>query len=163
MLIRDIKGIYLPAAYVLIGLSNLIVCKCSAEPIPPDLTGPTASPMICVFYYIFHLILWVPVGILLVIFQWFRYRDSTIVSGNSYYQASSNDSARHLIGGLIGGFLVLVSFVVLSDPAGVFSVFIASLIVSVVPTIVFITLGALVTMPKRRRINQAEQAASSNP
>lgn len=160
MLRRDIKGIYLPAAYVMLGLSNLIVCDCSARPNSTDVTGPSGSSMICVFYYIFHLILWIPVGIVLIVVQWFRYRNSTIITGKPYYQSSSSDNSRHLISALIGGFLVLVSSFILADPRGALSIFIASLIVSIVPTVAFSALGSLVTMPKRKRIKEAEQAAS---
>lgn len=160
MILRDIKGIYLPATYVMIGLSNLIVCNCSAAPSTTNVTGPSGSSMICVFYYIFHLLLWIPVGIFLVVTQWFRYRDSTIITGKPYYQSSSSDNTRHLISSLTGGFLVLVSSVTLADPLGALSIFIASLIVSIVPTVVFFALGTLLTMPKRKRIQEAEQAAT---
>jgi hypothetical protein len=156
MLRRDILGIYLPAAYLMLGLSNLIVCKCASEPIPPDVTGPSGSSMICFFYYLFHLLLWVPVGIVLVVMQWFRYRTSSIDPAKVYYQTSSGDNVRHVVGALIGGFLVLASAIILRDPAASLSIFAASLIMSMTPMLIFSFIGLLITMRKRRRIQETE-------
>ncbi|MBK1790198.1 hypothetical protein JIN82_06960 [Persicirhabdus sediminis] len=127
------------------------------------MTGPSGSTMICVFYYLFHLLLWIPVGIVLVVIQWFRYRTSSIDPAKVYYQASSSDNVRHVVGGLIGGFLVLVSTIILGDPAGAFSVFVASSIMSMVPAFIFFVIGLLFTMPKRKRIKEAEQDAPEHP
>jgi hypothetical protein len=162
MLTRDIKGIYLPAAFLMLGLSNMIVCKCGSEPIPADVTGPSGSSMICVFYYLFHLILWLPVGVVLVVLQCFRYRTSTINSAHVYYQSSSGDNARFVIGAIIGTFLVLVSSVILGEAEGSLAIFIASTIMNVIPALVIFAIGAMITMPKRNRIKEAEQAGSSN-
>lgn len=156
MLTCDVKGIYLPAAFLMLGLSNLIVCKCGSEPIPADVTGPSGSSMACVFYYVLHLILWIPVGVVLVALQCFRYRISTINKTQAYYQHSSGDNVRLVVGAVIGAFLVLISSVILGDLAGAFSIFIASTIMSIVPAFVFLALGAMITMPKRNRIKEAE-------
>jgi uncharacterized membrane protein YjfL (UPF0719 family) len=163
MLTRDIKGIYLPTAFLMLGLSNMIVCKCGSEPIPADVTGPTGSSMVCFFYYLFHLFLWLPVGVVVVIIQCFRYRTSTINSTQVYYQTSSGDNARLVAGAIIGAFLVLVSSVILGDGAGAFAIFIASTIMNIVPALVIFAVGALITMPKRNRIKDAEQAGTGQP
>jgi hypothetical protein len=162
MLRRDIIGIYLPAAYVMLGISNLIVCKCASEPTPQDVTGPSGSSMVCVFYYLFHLFLWIPVGIVLVFFQWLRYRTSSINTAKVYYQASSGDNMRHLVGGLVGGFFVLVSTIILADLGGALSIFIASSAMSTLPALFFFIIGSLATMHKRRRIEDADKTSPSN-
>jgi hypothetical protein len=137
MLSRDILGIYLPAAYLMLGLSNLIVCNCVSAPIPTDVTGSSGSSMICFFYYLFHLLLWVPVGIVLVVVQWFLYRTSTIDPSKVFNQAPSSDKVRHLVCVLIGGFLVLASTITLRDIAASLSIFVMSLIVSIAPALIF--------------------------
>jgi hypothetical protein len=66
-------------------------------------------------------------------------------------------------GAIIGAFLVLVSSVILGDGAGAFAIFIASTIMNIVPALVIFAVGALITMPKRNRIKDAEQAGTGQP
>jgi hypothetical protein len=60
-----------------------------------------------------------------------------------------------VVGGLVGGFLVLVSTLILADPGGALSIFIASSAMSMVPALLFFIIGSLATMPKRKRIEDA--------
>ena len=163
MLIRDIKGIYLPAALVMTGLSQILVSQCAAEPVPPDATGPSATSMVCFFYYFLHLFIWIPVGILLVVFHVRRYRPSTLIPDQIFYTPSTGDSIRIVVCSVLCGFIALISFLILGIPSDAGAILLVSLIFNFVPASVFFAVGALLTMQRRSRIQKQNKPALATP
>jgi hypothetical protein len=115
------------------------------------------SDLAWIFYFVIHLILWFPVGITLFVIQLFRYRTSTIIVNHVFYQQSSSDNVRLVVGVVFGAFMVLVSSVILGDWRVALVIFIVSFVLNVVPAVVFFLLGTILTIPKRRFINKVNR------
>lgn len=157
MLSCDIKGIYLPVALLMLGLSQILVSQCASEPNCPNATGPSATSMVCFFYFIFHLLVWLPLGVFLVVAQFRRYTRSTILPDRVFYTPSSSDKARTVICSMICCFITLVSFLILRIPSDTGAIFLLSLIFNIVPAFIFFLIGTLLTKNRRARIREADQ------
>ena len=101
----DFLGIYLSVAYVLLGITSFIVCSCVEGPSPENVTGPSGSDMVCVFYFGIQLLVWIPIGCVLVALNVRRYQTS---NDGPFF-----DVHRHWIGLVLGVVLLGNSYLAL--------------------------------------------------
>jgi hypothetical protein len=71
---RDLLFFFAPIFIVMSGVSTYIVSACLAEPNPENITGPSGSDMVCAFYFILHLFIWIFVGLVTLGLYYTRYR-----------------------------------------------------------------------------------------
>ena len=134
-----------PLLCVMAGISTLIVTACMAERIPEGATGVADSDMICVFYCPLHLILWVFVGVIALVFYRLRYRGAQI--------SNENDGFRTVVGYSLGGMLLLAAGIT-SDGMGDTLVALGlSLVFNIVPAALLFGFGTLLTSKTRARHN----------
>ena len=104
MIKRDAQFFFAPVFYLMLGLSTYIVSACFAEPTPKDVTGPSGSSMVCVFYFVLHIILWCFVAVITLIMYFFRYRGVQV--------KDDYDQLKLAAGGIVGGGLVIMAMIV---------------------------------------------------
>ena len=156
----DFLGIYAPISYILTGLAVLFVSLCSADEVTSDVTGPSGSNYVCAFYFIFNLLLWIPVGVIAIGIHFWkndveRFRGSMM--GRSYSRVIN------LIGLIIGLLLIVVSYAVTPTVKGYGVIILASLLVNLIPSYISFSLGCLITRRRREQIIKlAEQDAAPN-
>ncbi|MFT6577199.1 MAG: hypothetical protein ACJA16_005414 [Akkermansiaceae bacterium] len=152
---RDFFGIYAPVAYIFSGVAAMIVCACTSEPLPANISGPSGSDMVCVFYFGLHLFLWLPIGILLVVLHVLRYRTS---HAGPFY-----DSQRHVIGIIIGLVFSDVAYLLLKGEDGYLIILGISLLVNLLPCVVFYAVGRVLTRHRREQTVAEQDAEDRRP
>jgi hypothetical protein len=141
---RDALFFFGPIFSVMTGLSTFVVAACLAEPDVPGITGPSGCGMVCVLYYPLHLLLWILVGVLTLLFYHFRYRGSQL--------GDDNDRLRAVLGYSAGGMFIVAAMVVSKDSMDGLGVFGLSLIVNIVPAVIVAGVGTLITWRNRKRL-----------
>jgi hypothetical protein len=144
MKMRDALFFFGPIFSVMTGLSTFVVAACLAEPDVPGVTGPSGCGMVCIFYYPLHLLLWILVGVLTLLFYHFRYRGSQL--------GDDNDRLRAVLGYSAGGMFIVAAMVVSKDSMDGLGVFGLSLIVNIVPAVIVAGVGTLITWRNRKRL-----------
>lgn len=137
-LTRDLTGIYLPVFYVMCGLAFLVVSVCG-------------NAFVGVTYLIsLHLVLWVPVGLVLVALQWFRSGRLAETVRKVPYLVTSPDRFRHVVGAVLGGFLVFVGLLVSWERGGHVGMLLATSISNIIPMAAAYMLGSVAAMLRIR-------------
>ena len=146
MIRKDFIGLYAPAAYIMMAISTLIVSLCLIEPNPTEVTGPSGSDMVCAFYYFFHLLLWLPVGGILILFHFMRH-------GKSHYMFTSNTSAsdktKHHIALILSIITIVIAFILMFNEPDFHVVLLLSAITNCIPALLLFGLGYLITSSRR--------------
>ena len=148
----DFLGIYLSVAYVLLGITSFIVCSCVEGPSPENVTGPSGSDMVCVFYFGIQLLVWIPIGCVLVALNVRRYQTS---NDGPFF-----DVHRHWIGLVLGVVLLGNSYLALDGEGGFGSILLVSALVNLVPAAVFYFIGLAFTGNRRAELARVELRTS---
>ena len=151
MIRRDVLCYFGPVFFTMTGMSSFTVIACLVEPESNAMAGPSGCGIICVFYYFFHALLWLLVGLLTTIFYYFRYSGTQI--------NDDNDRIRSLVGYGIGGLLIISSVVISNDMSIWLSATGLSLVVNIVPAVLCMATSLLATFRTRRGFKVLTQAS----
>lgn len=135
LILRDVEYYFGPVFSLMTGLSAICVTSCLDEPESAAITGPSGYGMICIFYLFFHLVLWIPIGVLTVVFYYFRYRGGQI--------NNDNDIVRSITGYGIGVLFIVSSLFVSDDLFVWLGVVGLSLAVNGIPVLLILGICAL--------------------
>jgi hypothetical protein len=145
MKMRDALFFFGPVLAVMAGLSTFIVAACLVEPDVPSIKGgPSDSGMVCILYFPLHLLLWIPVGAFTLLFYHFRYRGSQL--------DDDNDRLRAVLGYSAGGMLIVGAMAVSGNYLIVLAALFISLVLNIVPAVIVVGVGTLITWRNRKRL-----------
>lgn len=147
MIKRDTLFFFAPVFYLMLGISTCIVSACFAEPTPRGIAGPSGSSMVCVFYFMLHLILWCFVGLITLILYYFRYRGSQV--------SDDYDQLKLAFGGVIGGGLIILGLIISAEMSEFLVAFSVSVVCNVIPIGLTMMLGLLLTTHHRIRLSSS--------
>ena len=134
---------FIPLVLVMTALAAFVVCLCLGDSVPDDITGPSGSDMICVFYFPLHLLLWVVVGPISLLLFSFRVRSML------------ENTERNLVLGIFGYLLALTIFIIAAvltpKMSDFLTVALASFIVNFIPILIVMSIGILIMKRARKR------------